>query len=297
MEIAQNTVRERRSFRHLLAVPSFYRLGFAAGQKLPVRILYGAAEALALATYVTCRTQANALRSNLARLLPEASGRDRARLARTIFGNYARYLVDYARFRWTPRGGFEAVIPMLEGRENLRKAFEAGRGVILVTGHIGNWELGGMFFGQKGVKVNVVTLPDGNHQIDAIREIYREHYAVATIVLDGSPFASLEMMAALRRNEMLAMLVDQWGKTDGVCVRFLGGPLYLPRGPFVLSRATGAPVLPAFVVRDGSSYRGIVDPPFIVERDDLKEYAIRVASSLERIIRRYPDQWYNVVPL
>ncbi len=297
MEIAQNTLRDRKTFRHLLAVPSFYRLGFAVAQKLPLRILYRAAEGLALATYVTCRTQANTLRSNLARLSPEASHRDRARLARTIFRNYARYLVDYARFRWTPRGGLEAVLSTLEGGENLRKAFEARRGVILVTGHIGNWELGGVFFGHKGVKINVVTLPDGNHQIDAIREIYREHYAVATIVVDGSPFASLEMMAALRRNEVVAMLIDQWGKADGVPVRFFGGPFSLPRGPFVLSRATGAPILPAFVVRDGSSYRGIVEPPFIVEQDDLEGYATRIAGSLERIIRRYPDQWYNVLPL
>ncbi len=297
METAQETLNPRGSFRHPLAVPSFYRLGFAAGQRLPARVLYALAEGIALATYVVCRRQADTLRANLARLLPVATDRERARLARTIFRNYARYLVDYARFHRTPPGGFETVLPALEGGDNLRKAFEAGRGVILVTGHIGNWELGGMFFGHKGVKVNVVTLPDGNHQIDAIREMYREQYAVSTIVLDGSPFASLEMMAALRRHEMLAMLVDQWGNTDGVSVRFLGGPFYLPRGPFVLSRATGAPILPAFVVRDGSSYRGIVEPPFVVEQDDLEGYATRLAGSLERIIRRYPDQWYNVVPL
>ncbi len=297
MEMAQDSMRVRGSFRHLLAVPSFYRLGFAAGRRLPVRVLYTLAEGLALATYVVCRSQAGTLRANLARLLPAGTDRERARLARTIFRNYARYLVDYARFHRTPPGGFETVLPALEGGDNLRQAFEAGRGVILVTGHIGNWELGGMFFGHQGVKVNVVTLPDGNDRIDAIREMYREQYAVATIVLDGSPFASLEMMAALRRNEMLAMLVDQWGKSDGVPVRFLGRPFYLPRGPFVLSRATGAPILPAFVVRDGSSYRGIVEPPFVVEQDDFEGYATRLAGSLERIIRRYPEQWYNVVPL
>ncbi len=295
--MAHDTLKERKSFRHLLAVPSFYRLGFAAGRRIPVSLLYRGADLLAMATYMTCRAQASIMRSNLARLFPEASEQDRARLARMTYRNYARYLVDYGRFRWTPHEGFEAVLSGLEGGENMRAAFDAGRGVILVTGHIGNWELGGVFFGHKGLKVNVVTLPDGNHQIDAIREMYREHYSVATIVIDGSPFASLEMMAALRRNEVVAMLVDQWGKADGVPVRFLGGPFVLPRGPFVLSRATGAPILPAFVVRDGSSYRGIVEPPFVVEQDDLEQYATRVAGSLERIIRRYPDQWYNVVRL
>ena len=165
--------------------------------------------------------------------------------------------------------------------------------MILVTGHVGNWELGGVFFGHRGVKVHVVTLPDGSRQIDAIRQMYRGQHAVETIVLDGSPFAPLEMMAALKRREMVAMLVDRWGKADGVASAFLGGTQYLPRGPFALSLATGAPILPAFVVRDGGTYRGIVEPPFVVTEDDFAPYAARISRALERVIRRCPDQWYN----
>jgi len=204
---------------------------------------------------------------------------------------------DYGRFRWAPAGGFEAVITGLEGEPNLREAFAMERGVILVTGHVGNWELGGAFFGHQGVRVNVVTLPDGSRQIDAIRRRYRGQYAVNTIVLDGSPFAPLEMMAALKRGEVVAMLVDRWGKADGVPAAFLGGKLDLPRGPFALSRATGAPILPAFVVRNGGTYRGIVEPPMVVERDDFAPYAARVSQALERVIRRYPEQWYNFAAL
>jgi KDO2-lipid IV(A) lauroyltransferase len=284
-----------RAFRHLLAAPWFYRLGFAAARRVPLAALYGIADVLALATYLSCRAQARTLRGNLLRLLPEASGAARARLARRICRNYARYLVDYGRFRWMPGGGFEAVITGLEGGEHLRRAFAMERGVILVTGHVGNWELGGVFFGHRGVKVHVVTLPDGSRQIDAIRQMYRGWHAVNTIVLDGSPFAPLEMMAALRRREMVAMLVDRWGKTDGVAAAFLGGTQYLPRGPFALGLATGAPILPAFVIRDGGTYRGIVEPPILVEQDDFAPYAARVSDALERVIRRCPDQWYNFV--
>jgi KDO2-lipid IV(A) lauroyltransferase len=262
-----------------------------------VRFLYGVADLIAIATYLTCRSQAMSLRANLVRLFPRASDRERARLARRIFRNYARYLVDYGRFRWTPREGFEAVLPSLEGADNLREAFALGRGVILVTGHVGNWELGGAFFGHRGLKVNVVTLPDGDRQIDAIRQTYRGQHSIATIVLDGTPFAPIEMMAALRRGELVAMLVDRWQGADSIPAAFLGGMLSLPRGPFALSRATGAPVLPAFVVRDGGCYKGIAEPPFVVTDDNLEPYAARITTALERIIRRYPDQWYNFVPL
>jgi len=281
----------------VLAVPWFYRLGFFAGRQVPVPILYRVADLIGAASYLVCRPQAAALRANLARLLPQESAVDRARLARKIFRNYARYLVDYGRFRWVPQGGFDTVIPSFEGEENLQAAFTPGRGVILVTGHIGNWELGGALFGHRGVKVNVVTVPDGSPQIDAIRGMYRREYSIDTIVLDGSPFASLELMAALKRGELVAMLVDRWGKADGVPSAFLGGIQYLPRGPFALSRATGAPILPAFVVRDGAAYRSIAEQPFVVERDEFGPYAARLSAALERVIRRYPEQWYNFASL
>jgi KDO2-lipid IV(A) lauroyltransferase len=278
-------------------VPWFYRLGFAAGRRVPTPVLFAVADLLAAGTYLICRRQAGAVRTNLARLFPEASDRERARLAWRIFHNYARYLVDYGRYRWAPPEGFDAVMPALEGGEYLDAASGAGRGVILVTGHVGNWELGGAFFAHRGVKVNVVTLPDGSRQIDAIRMQYRGEYSIRTIILDDSPFASVEMMAALKRGEMVAMLVDRWVGPDGVVSTFLGGVHSFPRGPFILSRATKAPILPAFVVRDGASYRGILEPPLIVEQDDLAPYAAQLSRAIERVIRRYPEQWYHFVPL
>jgi lauroyl/myristoyl acyltransferase len=297
VDARQGTAHRERNFRHLLATPWFYRLGFEAGRRVPRPVLYGIADVLAMATYLSCRARVRTLCANLARLLPDATGAARGRLARRIFRNYARYLVDYGRFRWMPAEGFETAITGLEGGQHLQAAFGMERGVILVTGHVGNWELGGAFFGRRGVKVHVVTLPDGSREIDAIRQVYRGYHAVETIVLDGSPFAPLEMMAALKRGDMVAMLVDRWGKADGVPTAFLGGTHYLPRGPFALSLATGAPILPAFVVRDGGTYRGIVEPPIVVERDDFAPYAARVGEALERVIRRCPDQWYNFVAL
>ncbi|HEY5191240.1 MAG TPA: lysophospholipid acyltransferase family protein, partial [Candidatus Deferrimicrobium sp.] len=115
-------------------------------------------------------------------------------------------------------------------------------------------------------------------------------------VVDGSPFSSLEIVAALRRGEIVAMLVDRWEGMDGVPAKFFGADRLFPRGPFVLSRATGAPIIPAFIVRDGSVYRGVVDPPFSMKESEDESGARRVSESLERMIRIYPDQWYNFAP-
>ena len=296
-ERLENGFDRRDSFRHLLSSPAFYRLGFACARWIPTSVLYPAADVVAIASHLTCRTRLGNLASNLRRAFPEAAPAGIDRLARRIFRNYARFLVDYARFRSLPADALDRVVPELDGAGNLDAAFRAGRGVILVTGHIGNWELGAVCFGKRGVPFNVVTGPEGGARVDRIRETYRKGHNIGTIVLDGSPFAALEMMAALRRNEMVAMLVDRWGKDDGGEAEFFGAGKYFPRGPFALSRATGAAVIPAFVVRDGGWYRGIVDPPFVVSGEDDAPYARIVSRSLERVVRRCPDQWYNFVPV
>jgi len=90
------------------------------------------------------------------------------------------------------------------------------------------------------------------------------------------------------------MLVDRWGKADGVPRRFWEGRITFPRA-LRAQLGDGAPILPAFVVREGGTYRGIVEPPIVVERDDFAPYAARVSNALEHVIRRCPEQWYNFV--
>lgn len=288
---------DRKAFRHILSSASFYEFGVAAARWVPRRVLYRVADGIGLASYATGGPPADHLRANLRRIFPEASERDVRSLARRIYRNFARYLVDYGTFGSVPAETLDRAISLLEGGEYLQGLFGSGRGIILVTGHIGNWELGGLFWGQSGTKLNVVTLPEGDARIDRFRETYRHRYRIETIVVDGTPFATLEMAAALRRGEMLAMLVDRWDKSDGVEAPFFGGLQRFPRGPFALSRATGAPILPAFVVRDGANYRGIIEPPFAAEGADDSVHAARISKALERVIRRYPDQWYNFVPI
>ena len=293
----ETTYSKTFSYRHLLARPSFYRFGFSIANWIPTPVLYSIADVLAEGTFVSGAETARSLCGNLRGAFPAMTERDISRLARKIFRNYARYLVDYGRYRSMSKDVLQQIFSHFEGEANIEAAFQPDRGVILVTGHIGNWELGGQYFGHRGVKINVVTLPDEVPQIDDIREEYRKANNIRTIVLDGSPFASLEMVAALRRGELVAMLIDRWGGKDGVPTDFFGETLYFPRGPFSLSRATGAVILPAFVVREEGAYKAIAEAPFVVEGEDDTPYAHCLGEVLERVIRRYPDQWYNFVPI
>ncbi len=282
-----------QSFRHVLSSPWFYRLGFSMANRIPRTILYSLADFVGDASRICYKARDRNVRENLRSAFPESPPREIEGLAKRIFRNYARSLVDFGRYRGMSPGKLEGEISGVEGGEHIDTALRAGRGILLVTGHIGNWELGGLYFVSKGLTLNVVGLPDIAPEINDIRETYRKRYDIRTILLDGTPFAALEMMAALRRGEVVAMLVDRWENGNGVQVDIFGKPRLLPRGPFVLSRATGAMILPGFVVRSGRSYIGIYEKPFMAEGRDDAPYARIVARSLEQIITRYPDQWYN----
>lgn len=284
------------TYRHGLARPSSYKIGYSLGKWLPRGVLFVLADLLADATHWTNAEPARNLRANLRSAFPRRSEREVEELSKRIFRNFARNLVDYGRFHTITDEALDRLLPSVQHLHLLEESFAKGRGVILVTGHIGNWELGALFFGRHGFKINVVTIPEGRERIDSIRGAYRTRQNIRTIVVDGSPFSSLEIVAALRRGEIVAMLVDRWEGTDGVPAKFFGADRRFPRGPFVLSRATGAPILPAFIVRDGSTYRGVVDPPFFMEEPEDEPGARRVSESLERMIRTYPDQWYNFAP-
>lgn len=285
-----------RSYRHGLSRPSSYKIGYSLGKWLPRGALLALADLLADATHWTNPEPARFLRANLRSAFPGWSEREVDDLSKRIFRNFARNLVDYGRFDSITEEALDRLIPSAQNLHFLEESFSKGRGVILVTGHIGNWELGALFFARHGFKINVVTIPEGRERIDSIRGAYRMRQDIRTIIVDGSPFSSLEIVAALRRGEIVAMLVDRWEGPGGVPAEFFGAERRFPRGPFVLSRVTGAPVIPAFIVREGSIYRGVVDPPFLMEEPEDEPGARRVSESLERMIRTYPDQWYTFSP-
>ncbi len=285
-----------RAYRHGLSRPSSYKIGYSLGKWLPRGALFVLADLLADATHWTNPEPARILRANLRSAFPRWSEREVEDLSKRIFRNFARNLVDYGRFDSITDEALDRLIPSARNLHFLEESFSKGRGVILVTGHIGNWELGALFFARHGFKINVVTIPEGRERIDSIRGAYRMRQDIRTIVVDGSPFSSLEIVAALRRGEIVAMLVDRWEGASGVPAKFFGAERRFPRGPFVLSRATGAAVIPAFIVREGSIYRGVVDPPFLMEEPEDEPGARRVSESLERMIRTYPDQWYTFSP-
>lgn len=284
---------------HFLNIPAVYRLGTQWIGSLPTWASYGLSNSIADISYLLYRPAVRNVMQNLQRALPARPEGELRTLTRQVFRNYGRYLVDYGRFTHLDADRVTGVIATFDGRDNLDAALGMDKGVILLTAHLGNWELGGIFFSRYGIPINVVTAEDPDTEIDEIRRWYRERHRVNTITVGTSPFAMMEMVQALGKNEMLAMLIDRHDpRMEGMSADFFGRPSVFPRGPFLLGRLSGAPIILAFVVRDTNGYRGIVEKPILVAREEDERTALEtIVKLLEKYIILYASQWYNFVPV
>ncbi|MGA1840648.1 MAG: lysophospholipid acyltransferase family protein [bacterium] len=289
-------------FKHPLNKPNVYKWGIYSTKRLPVSFIYFFAACLAELNYWILKRQRQNVEQNIRKIFPGQDWKVK-RITRRLFRNYARYLVDYARFYYLNTKQLKDAIPSVEGIEYFHQAVNRGKGILLLTAHLGNWELGSLFFSHLGIPVNVVTLPDEDKHVHKIRQQYRLGHQIRTITIRHSPLDGLwQILQALKRNELVAMLVDRYLREGGELIDFFQGKAYFPKGIVYLAQISGATVLPAFVVKNkDSNYQGIICKPLILDENyDKKvspEYVQknlrRIALSFEGIIRRFPDQWYN----
>lgn len=236
-------------------------------------------------------------------LLPFSAG-DRGqaeRLARANFEAFAAKLVDLWRY--------EAGVPVAEsvqpgsGWDHFSPAVASGRGVLLVTPHLGNWEFGAPFLGRYGIKPLVLTAPEPAPHLTRLRADARARQGVETLVVGEDPFAFVEIIRRLQDGGVVALLIDRPNPSTAVPVELLGRPFLASVAAAELARATGCVVLPVFIVREAGSYRARALPPVEYEQRQLRDRAERIAftgrilRALEPAIRQFPDQWFHFVPV
>lgn len=220
-----------------------------------------------------------------------------------VFINYGLYLADWAKLVAMDTKKVLSRFSIIEGSETFREAQKNGKGIILLAAHLGNWELGGLFFGSSGIPINIITAKDEVSEIANIRASVRGLHNVKTITIEDDPFYFIDIVNALKRNEIVAMLIDRYERNNGVLINFFGEPAYFPPGPILLARSTGCAVLPAFTVMDkDGNYKTAVGSIIKMEFSDDKERDIyvnlkKIVKVFEQYIKEYPDQWYNFTPI
>ena len=281
-----------------------FKLAFAMAHLLPRSFSQWLAPRIALAAYARSPEARSALHTNL-HLVTGLEGEALDGLCEKNVVNFSRMLADY--FLCAGNRAAEHAGSLLHhdgGEQHLAAARAPGAGVIVVTGHLGHWELGGLMLARLGLPLTVVTLEEPSSELTRWREACRRQLGIKTITVGpGHPFAFVEMMQTLRRNELIAMLVDRPYAGTGACVDLFGHKTEFSTAPALLAQHTGATVLPAFVLHDGQGgYRTMAEPPVAMvtngkSHTTIPENTQRIATVFEGIIRRHPEQWFNYVPL
>jgi KDO2-lipid IV(A) lauroyltransferase len=280
-------IRDRFEYALFACIGGFVRL-------LPLRFAQRLATFLAFISYFVFGVRKQVTLENLRNAFPEKSEKE----IRTIaFGAYKSYATALIEFLWFPRLNVERILRMVKQfhLERVMQALGKGKGLILVSGHFGNWEL---IAAATGLTVKhsllIIVQKQSNKFVDATVNKYRCLFGNGVVTMEQ---AVREIFARLRSKGMVAMLADQSAGSGDPFVDFFGRPAATHKGPAIFSLKTGAPIVMGFLVRQPDhSYHLYWET---VDSDDLTEYneenvlelTRRHVAMLERYIRQYPDQW------
>lgn len=190
-----------------------------------------------------------------------------------------------------------------DGEHHVHTALAEGRGVLLLTAHIGNWEAAGQLLTRLDVPINVTGFDNESEEIKSLlKQSSKAKFKL--LPLTGSPTDAIPLITALRRGEIVAMLGDRAYGSPAREAPFLNGTASFPIGAYVLAASANAPLVTVFNLREpGGHYRFFgfpaqhpKMPAHHLRNEYLKECATTFAKNLELILKRDPLQWYNFFP-
>ncbi len=272
----------------------FYRLGQFIALILPLRLVYCFAVFLADLHYFFAFRDRRFVKANLRVIFPEAKNKQLRKISKKVFRNFAKYLADFFRFEKLNRAYIDKNIK-LENLHYFDQALTAGKGVIVLTAHLGNWELGGVVLAQLGYPFWAVALSHKNKKVNDFFVAQRARKGVNVIAM-GKAIRSC--ISEIRNNHMVALVGDRDFTEKGIVIDFFNKPTHFPEGPAALSLMTGASIIPGFMLRNSDdTFTLRIEKPveFFPTGDKAKDLKnlIKVYNGIfEDYIRRYPDQWY-----
>jgi KDO2-lipid IV(A) lauroyltransferase len=271
-----------------------YRIGQFLALNLPLKLAYKVALFISDLHYLFAAEDRKATGDNLKAIFPDKPDKEIRKLRKGISRNFAKYLVDFFRFSKIDPEYIEKNI-RIENINYIDQILGLGKGAIIVTAHLGNWELGGAVIALKGYPFWAVALPHKYKKVDDFFRTQREAKGVMVIPLGKAVRQSLEV---LKSNKALALVGDRDFSEKGLILDFFGKPAIFPQGPAALALKTGATIITGFMVRnDDDSFTLTFEKPidFVPtgnKDNDLINLTVQYKQILERYIRKYPDQWY-----
>lgn len=247
--------------------------------------------------YHLSREATEALIDNQRVVVPGLSEPERRALALHTYRTYVREVTDLFRSMSMDR---DALREFESPHTSLEHLTSEGRGALLVTGHLGNLELGAVLLrAVYGMRLTVVVLPEPDPVVNAHRHEMRSAMGVETLEVRDSNDTALAIRRRLADGQVVVLVCDRALGRDRVDVDFFGRPTGFLRSPAILAYLTGAPLVPTFILRqpDGR-YMGATEAPIRVPRGgDLDANVCgamqAVARCLQAKVAEYPHLWYQ----
>jgi len=231
---------------------------------------------------------------NLSMAFPDKDEAWRKRTLRLCYRHLAWSVVEYLCLVKAPEQVGNWFVSV-DGEEILRKLRKSGKGAILLTGHIGNWELFAGWLADKGYPIHAIVRPPNDADVAAMLEGFRAKVGLNTFSKYNIMLGAAKLA---RKGAFMAILADQDGGNEGIQVPFMGENCSTPGGPAALSHLAGVPIIPVVSYRIAPYKHEIHILPPLDDAPDIKNRSERIKHItadanriLEMMIRKHPEQW------
>jgi KDO2-lipid IV(A) lauroyltransferase len=274
-----------------------FRLIILLGRPFPPKVGYFVARISADICYVFFSGKRRALKAAMTRVLDTDDEKAISLAARSSFRNFGKYVVDFIHFLDSTPEEVRRRMVFDDELERIKAVMAEKKGVIFITLHFGNWDMGAAGLSAYGFPVNVVAETFPYKAMNALIQGSRRHLGMKVTPIEK---VGPSIIRALRHGEMLALLIDVPEPGGTVAVEFFGAPTEVPVGPARIALRSGARPMPAILLRvkgKEEMIRPVVDFDLAFERsgdeeEDTRRLTQAIMSSLERLIRIDPTQWF-----
>jgi KDO2-lipid IV(A) lauroyltransferase len=273
------------------------RLVFLMSRLLPERAFMWCARKGAALYVVLSRRYRRRIAKNLKIAFGSSYQPDQVKAFTRELGNHLGTSIAEMFFSATPRRTDLLNRIHIRGKEHLEEALAMGKGVVAVSGHIGNFTLMSVKMVEEGYPFIMLVKESKYETVAKVLRQIQDQQGGRFIYMRPWKDALRNILASLRRNEIVCLLADEKKRRTGIDVDFFGQPAATALGPAVISLRTGSLVVPVFIVRNGDDTHTIyIEPPLEHRvtgdrREDERTLTAAYTKVIERYVRAYPEQW------
>jgi lauroyl/myristoyl acyltransferase len=267
-----------------------YKLGQFIALRVPLKLAYGIAVLCSDIHYVFADKDRFEVNANLKTIFPGKSKKELFDIRLQIFRNFAKYLVDFFRFEELDREYIDRKVT-IENIHYIDEALKKGKGVVLLSAHIGNWELGGVVMALLGYPLWAVALPHKTKEVNDFFNSQRGKKGLKVIMFGKAARTCLNF---LKENKIIALVGDKdYTKDAGIVAEFFGKPTYLPKGPAAFALKNGSPIIPVFMLRNpDDTFTLKICKPVNCDSKSMEGITSECKNLIEDLVKAHPEQWY-----